>query len=591
MPLIGLCFSIIKAIFKTVLKILWWIGAYWLLICMSPVFLYEWIAPAWAKSHGGTFFGIHTNRWGNILAPAWLYYVTFALTIIFMALTIYQNARRMITRDQTYNVFQAIFSLISGNGSSKKNGIKKIAKHEEGKPDIVRLVTAQDIRGGFLFGKESNGVDDNGNAKRPPARARYVMQPQETDGHVLIIGAPGTGKTASIALPTLLSWKSRVFAIDIKGELYQKTKNVRKEIKAFNPTDRSAYGYDPYYLLRTTDNISSSAKQLALCICPLSAEVKDPYWIKSAQNMLTGFIIYYFHQGLNFAESMMKIKSQSALDLVSIIMADNDVQAKMEVSQFDGMNEKTLAGIFTELSNSITVFATDEDLQQALSGERECITPEDLEQGYDVYCCIPEEKLDEWSSLMSMMCNQFLKAFERRKEENNTPILFLIDEFARLGKIQSVSQALGTLRSKKIHIALIIQSISQLNAIYGKDVADVIEDNCTYKAILFAGGSETQEWCSKLVGTYEKAKNTSNYNANVAGIGKGMGTSKTTEDKRIIKPEDFAKLPAQNQLVYLFPGGAARLDKIIYWQDKTFEGLMKVGDSFEEKETPAVVSE
>lgn len=83
-----------------------------------------------------------------------------------------------------------------------------------------------------------------------------------------------------------------------------------------------------------------------------------------------------------------------------------------------------------------------------------------------------------------MMCNQFLKSFERRGEGNKTPILFLIDEF-KTGKI-AISNGLATLRSKKIHIALIVQSKSQLNAIYGKDVAEVIADNCPYKAILKA---------------------------------------------------------------------------------------------------------
>ena len=69
----------------------------------------------------------------------------------------------------------------------------------------------------------------------------------------------------------------------------------------------------------------------------------------------------------------------------------------------------------------------------------------------------------------------------------------------RLEKIEAISNGLATLHSKKIHISLIVQSKSQLNAIYGKDVAEVIADNCTYKVILKASEPTTQEWCSKLV--------------------------------------------------------------------------------------------
>lgn len=143
----------------------------------------------------------------------------------------------------------------------------------------------------------------------------------------------------------------------------------------------------------------------------------------------------------------------------------------------------------------------------------------------------------------------------------------MIDEFPRLGKIETISNGLATLRSKKIHIALVVQSRSQLNAIYGKDVAEVITDNCSYKAILRASEPNTQEWCSKLVGTYEKAKMSSNYNADVMGIGKGQGTSKTTEEKRIIKPEEFAYL---QDVVCVFPNGYKRLQKANYYEDSTF---------------------
>ena len=72
--------------------------------------------------------------------------------------------------------------------------------------------------------------------------------PETTDGHILVIGGAGSGKTASIAIPTLMSWKERVFAIDIKGELYQKTAKARgiENIKVFNPTDRNTFRYDHY---------------------------------------------------------------------------------------------------------------------------------------------------------------------------------------------------------------------------------------------------------------------------------------------------------------------------------------------------------
>lgn len=91
------------------------------------------------------------------------------------------------------------------------------------------------------------------------------------------------------------------------------------------------------------------------------------------------------------------------------------------------------------------------------------------------------------------------------------------------------------------------------------------------KAILKASEPETQEWCSKLVGTYDKKKVSSNYNADILGVGKGQGTSSSTEEKRIIKPEEFAYL---KDVVCVFPNGYKRLQKANYYEDKTFTDRM-----------------
>ena len=96
---------------------------------------------------------------------------------------------------------------------------------------------------------------------------------------------------------------------------------------------------------------------------------------------------------------MQIIKGTPTKELIEQIVADTNDKAKMEIMQFSGMDDKTLSGVFAELSNHITVFATSDDLQRALSGEGRSITPADIEGGYDIFCCIPEHKLEEWKDL------------------------------------------------------------------------------------------------------------------------------------------------------------------------------------------------
>ncbi len=519
-----------KVILKFLFKIIVFLGLYWVLLALVPALIYE-IASG---------IGTQDVPILNFITDV-LILVGFCMSI----LTFIQNVIRLLKKDQSFSLYKSL------------NGLRKNSKGYEAKfndiANTVVLKNKKDIKG-VVFGKYKD---------------KYVTQPEETDGHVLVVGGPGSGKTTGICIPTLMSWKNSVFAIDIKGELHEKTRKARNEkmIKVFNPLDKNAFGYDPYYLLRNTDDISGEARDLALAICPLPPDIKDPFWVKSAQNMFTGLILHFFYFGLSFAETTKLIKSKPIRVLVEEVMESGNERAISEMSQFSGMDDKTLSGIFTELSNSITVFATNDYLQNALNGQGQLITPQDLEDGYDIYCCIPEEKLEQWKDLLRMMVNQFLKAFERRPVENDEPILFLIDEFPRLGKVEAISNGLATLRGKKIHIALIVQSKSQLNAIYGKDFAEVIADNCSYKAILKASEPSTQEWCAKLVGTFDKEKLSANYNADVMGIGKGTGTNRSTEEKKIIKPEEFAYL---KDIVCLFPTGYKRVEKTAYYKDVAF---------------------
>lgn len=379
---------------KVIAKLFWFTGLWWFCVPLVVGIGYEEITGTFLQNNQ-IMDGIFSLLW-------YACYVLCPLNFI-------QNIVRMVKKDRKFSFLGLILNRKQKKGFEAKLG-----------GNTVALKTAKDLSG-VVFGK-SNG--------------KYATMPETTDGHILIVGGAGSGKTAAIAIPTLMSWKERVFAIDIKGELYEKTKKARGEatIKVFNPTDRNAYGYDPFYMMKTADDISSAARQLAMSIIPLPADIKDPFWIKGAQNMLTGFLIYLQGLGENFSSSMQIIKGTPTKELIEQIVADTNDKAKMEIMQFSGMDDKTLSGVFAELSNHITVFATSDDLQWALSGKGRSITPADIEDGYDIFCCIPEHKLEEWKELLGMMCNQFLKSFERRGEGNKTPILFLIDEFPRLGK-------------------------------------------------------------------------------------------------------------------------------------------------------------
>lgn len=538
----GLIIAPIKWVIKKFfVDFLWfYIGIYWIIICMAPVWIFEFVATSIAKKKG-SFLWLEANSRGNILAPHWLYDVTWYLALFMMFLTLIQSICRQLKREPKFNIFKALFGVI--------NGTKAVGNVAELKPESFKKTS------GVFFGK---------------LKGKYVAIKESEDSHILCIGGQGSGKSSCFAIPTLMTWKHRVLAIDIKGELYQKTSHKRgKElIKVFNPMDSEAYGYDPFYLLKASDDErTSEAKSIAVALIPLPIDIKDPHWIQSAQNFLTGAILYFQGEGYSFSETMYHVQYRSSREIIEEIMLSNDDESKLFMNKFSSMEDKELNSVSSTMSNFIIPFATDKNLQRALSGKGKCITPHDLENGYDVFLNISEHKLDIWKGLLGLIVNQFCNAFKKREDGNDNPVLFLLDEFPALGKIEAVIGGLATLRSKKIHVAIIIQSLAQLDLTYGKTARQVITDQCPYKMILRATEVDTQKYFSDLIGTYDKQKLSSNINADMMGMGKGTGTSKTTEEKRIIKPEDFATL---KDAVCLFPTGYQRLEKASYYKDKNF---------------------
>ena len=189
---------------------------------------------------------------------------------------------------------------------------------------------------------------------------KYFTKSEGTDGHILICGGAGSGKSSSLAIPSLRAWQSAVFAIDIKGELSAATASKPGQRKIFNPMLPGTYGFDPFYLLRGSVNPTQEAHEIAAALVPEPANTKDPFWVRGAQNLLAGFILHYYHEGYSFVATVTEILSQPiAYHVDTLFKSTSSEAARLHLSQFVGMEGKTLAGIFAELSNHIMLFATD----------------------------------------------------------------------------------------------------------------------------------------------------------------------------------------------------------------------------------------
>lgn len=240
---------------------------------------------------------------------------------------------------------------------------------------------------------------------------KYVCKELEEDGHVFLIGGSGSGKSSCFVIPTLLvNPKTRIFAIDIKGELSFKTaKYGDEQVLIFNPSNRSQYGYDPFYALgrdSTTQQILETMQTITYSLIALPAGLKDPFWKVSARNLLIGLLVYYYKQGIhNLVGIIDEILGKSVRDSIEQIMNTTKPESVeyRYIVQFEAMEDETLGGIIAEMNNHLVVFANDQDIRYAFRDNGCKVNPLKLEEGYSIYIVVKEEKdIVEPSDLMTL---------------------------------------------------------------------------------------------------------------------------------------------------------------------------------------------
>lgn len=464
-----------------------------------------------------------------------------------------------------------------------------------------------------------------GNATAHNIEIRYIGKPQEVDGHVLVVGSAGSGKSSCIAIPTLDSWNGTIFAIDIKGELLEKGGQALKSkhpVKNFEFTTEkgNTSGYDPFYLLRegAQNDLVQNAREIAQAIIPIPPNIQEPFWSLAAQNVLTAVILYVYGSKETdkdsgeilegtFNQAMKLIQNQPIWELINEIGKSKNEAAKMHINQFIGIenpdDNKMLASISAELSNRVMVFATDNRIKSSFNKNKnaDMMKWEDLET-HSIFMRIPEDKLGQWDGAITLMLTQLIRTLERRpdkysaegKRKNLPPVLLLLDEFPRLGKIDVILNAISTLRSKGVTICLMMQSLAQLDKTYGKESRRIIIDNCKYKAILNVNDPESQKTFSDMIGSINVKKMSTSDNASISistssgsnttdvanysdrnskGISRSLATGKSGIREPIIHPHELATL---KDILLVTPEGFCRVFKTPYYG--RFPKSIKIGD-------------
>lgn len=337
---------------------------------------------------------------------------------------------------------------------------------------------------------------------------RLIKRESSGIGNIACFALPGAGKTTAEIIPTALRFNGGVFALDIKGDIYAATKDIRN-IKVFAPDDISiSCHFDPLMGIESMNLNERCAyiENMAIALIPDEGD-KSKYFVDGGRDFFCGVALYLLCSDINtsFVDIVNAVLTSNYAYWVSKIKNSSCLEAKEYTDAYYGTNEANVAGAYGTAVKRLRPLIAG-NLAALLDGKGECITPHDLEGGTDVYIKIPQEKINIYAPVTTMIVQSFLNGFMKRADISSKrpspPIILLLDEFHQLNfDLDMITTAMATLRSKNVSLFIAQQSIAQLESRYGKAGARQIIDCCAYVTVMSAQDPESREFFSKLIGT------------------------------------------------------------------------------------------
>lgn len=308
---------------------------------------------------------------------------------------------------------------------------------------------------------------------------------------LVTIAPPESGKTMSQAVPTLLKFAGHVFVLDIKGHLFERTAEARKRsigsrIINFNPLDDAAAHYNPlHFVSEHSDQVWGESAILAELIIPIQNS-KDASWESMGQRLLSLFIAYTvlmeplesrsmnkvldLAAGIGTAEAMMHVTSEEGLFPSAMKRA-----ARAVLTVTDPKSHAQFSGILQAMEPNLAIW---NNPRVERASDKCDWSPLDFRSRVplSVYFTIPLESISTYAPLIRVMTAQHVfQLMSKIPSPDSIPILFLLDEFPQLGRMEPIRKAIEVGREYGIRTWLFAQSASQFEGTYGQTGKGIID--------------------------------------------------------------------------------------------------------------------
>ena len=361
--------------------------------------------------------------------------------------------------------------------------------------------------------------------------------------NIVVIGGSGSGKTRFFVKPSVMQMNCSMVITDPKGTLIEecgkmlakgppkkdKNGNIMKDksgkvvhepyvIKVLNTINFSkSLHYNPFAYIRSEKDILKLVTTIIVNTKGEGEKASEDFWVKAEKLLYTALIAFIWYEGdeeeknlntlldlLNESETREEDETyQNPVDMMFQELEERDPQhfAVRQYKKYKMAAGKTAKSILISCGARLAPFDIAE-LREIMSydemeldkiGDRKTalfLIMSDTDTTFNFVIAMLQ------SQLFNLLCDKADDVYGGRLPVH---VRCLLDEFANIGQIPKFEKLIATIRSREISASIILQSQSQLKAIY-KDNADTIVGNCD--TTLFLGGKEktTLKEMSEILG-------------------------------------------------------------------------------------------
>lgn len=344
--------------------------------------------------------------------------------------------------------------------------------------------------------------------------------------HFLIAGATGTGKSVAInhVLQELRAANDTVILVDSGGDFMSKHFDASTDF-VFNPFDDRCVNWSPLLEMQGEWDAEALARSM---VPDGTGESKE--WNSYAQTFVASVL-----------KKLWALNRLNLQDLLYYILSAPTSELKGFLSGTPSAaqlaSEKTFGSIRTIASNYLTAYSY-------LPGKGDAFSVSEMVQAEHsgfLFLTYRDDQLDSLRSLIGCILDVASRAILSLQPDPNRRIWLIIDEFASIGRVQSI-EAVAT-KARKVGGCLLVglQTVSQLRDRYGEHGAQTILSCLSSWLVLRCSDADTAEYMSKYVGDVELVRQTKSTNVSDSGDSQGRNEQQTTQ--RAVLPSEIQALP------------------------------------------------